>query len=124
MDCGLTSRSSSYMAHGLRLYLKCQRRRRLISLPLSPEMHPDRDPFVHISRFTGTRTRILAMNLEDDLEETEIEGDNLLVTSNSVKLVSSTSRVLHNEWFAPSGYSSVLPQPMQLRYISNYLYLE
>ena len=27
------------------------------------------------------------------------------VTSNSVRLVSSTTRELRNEWFAPSGYS-------------------
>ncbi|KAK4488130.1 hypothetical protein RD792_003872 [Penstemon davidsonii] len=68
-----------------------------------------------------SETRILAINLEDDLEETEIEGfcsnvetlfchdavhgQLLQVTSNSVRLVSSTSRVLRNEWFAPSGYS-------------------
>ncbi|GLT67385.1 hypothetical protein SLA2020_396990 [Shorea laevis] len=66
-------------------------------------------------------TRILAMNLEDELEETEIEGfssqvqtlfchdavNNQLiqVTSSSVRLVHSMSRVLQNEWNAPSGYS-------------------
>ncbi|XP_048331269.1 DNA damage-binding protein 1a [Ziziphus jujuba] len=66
-------------------------------------------------------TRILAMNLEDELEETEIEGfcsqvqtlfchdaiNNQLVqvTSSSVRLVSSTSRELKHEWTAPSGYS-------------------
>ncbi|KAK4488128.1 hypothetical protein RD792_003870 [Penstemon davidsonii] len=77
------------------------------------------DTFLVVN-FVG-ETRILAMNLEDELEETEIEGfcsnvetlfchdavhDQLLqVTSNSVRLVSSTSRVLRNEWFAPSGYS-------------------
>lgn len=66
-------------------------------------------------------TRILAMNIEDELEETEIEGfcsqvqtlfchdavHNQLVqvTSSSVRLVSSISRELRNEWLAPSGYS-------------------
>ncbi|KAG6404983.1 hypothetical protein SASPL_132562 [Salvia splendens] len=66
-------------------------------------------------------TRILAMNIEDELEETEIEGfcsnvqtlfchdaayDQLVqVTSSTVRLVSATSRELHNEWFAPEGYS-------------------
>ncbi|KAE8668377.1 DNA damage-binding protein 1 [Hibiscus syriacus] len=68
-----------------------------------------------------SETRILAMNLEDELEETEIEGFNsqvqtlfchdavynqfVQVTSNSVRLVSSISRELLNEWNAPSGYS-------------------
>ncbi|KAG6407151.1 hypothetical protein SASPL_130135 [Salvia splendens] len=66
-------------------------------------------------------TRILAMNIEDELEETEIEGfcsnvqtlfchdaayDQLVqVTSSTVRLVSATSRELRNEWFAPEGYS-------------------
>ncbi|GLT97110.1 hypothetical protein SLE2022_146930 [Rubroshorea leprosula] len=66
-------------------------------------------------------TRILAMNLEDELEETEIEGFSsqvqtlfchdavynqlIQVTSSSVRLVHSMSRVLRNEWNAPSGYS-------------------
>ncbi|KAL0398278.1 UNVERIFIED_CONTAM: DNA damage-binding protein 1 [Sesamum radiatum] len=68
-----------------------------------------------------SETRILAMNLEDELEETEIEGfcsniqtlfchdamyDQLVqVTSNGVRLVSSTTRELCNEWFSPAGYS-------------------
>ncbi|XP_057415588.1 DNA damage-binding protein 1a [Lotus japonicus] len=66
-------------------------------------------------------TRILAMNIEDELEEIEIEGfcslvqtlfchdavHNQLVqvTSSSVRLVSSTTRELRNEWHAPEGYS-------------------
>ncbi|TKY60196.1 DNA damage-binding protein 1a [Spatholobus suberectus] len=61
------------------------------------------------------------MNLEDELEETEIEGfcsqvqtlfchdavHNQLVqvTWSSVRLVSSTTRELRNEWHAPSGYA-------------------
>ncbi|KAI3738679.1 hypothetical protein L2E82_28766 [Cichorium intybus] len=61
------------------------------------------------------------MNLEDKLEETEIEGfcsqvqtfychnvvHNQLVqvTSSSVRLVSSSSGELRNEWHAPSDYS-------------------
>ncbi|KAK6154837.1 hypothetical protein DH2020_009085 [Rehmannia glutinosa] len=77
------------------------------------------DTFLVVSFIS--ETRILAMNLEDELEETEIEGfcsdvetlfchdavyDQLVqVTSNSVRLVSSTSRELRDEWFAPSGYS-------------------
>ncbi|KAL8139852.1 hypothetical protein V2J09_005873 [Rumex salicifolius] len=66
-------------------------------------------------------TRILAMNPEDELEETEIEGfDSQLqtlfcsdavfnqliqVTSNSVRLVSSLSRELRDEWKPPSEYT-------------------
>ncbi|ESQ55276.1 hypothetical protein EUTSA_v10024273mg [Eutrema salsugineum] len=66
-------------------------------------------------------TRILAMNMEDELEETEIEGflsqvqtlfchyavyDQLVqVTSNSVRLVSSTTRELRNKWEAPVGFT-------------------
>ncbi|KAM0950707.1 putative transcription factor WD40-like family [Dioscorea sansibarensis] len=66
-------------------------------------------------------TRVLAMNMEDELEETEIEGfyaqaqtlfcqnainDQLVqVTSGSVRLVSSTSRELLDEWHAPSAFS-------------------
>ncbi|KAI3937749.1 hypothetical protein MKW92_004607 [Papaver armeniacum] len=66
-------------------------------------------------------TRILAMNLDDELEETEIEGfasevqtlfchdavNNQLVqvTASSVRLVSSTSRALLDEWKAPEGFS-------------------
>ncbi|KAH7654344.1 DNA damage-binding protein 1 [Dioscorea alata] len=66
-------------------------------------------------------TRVLAMNMEDELEETEIEGfyaqaqtlfcqnainDQLVqVTSGSVRLVSSTSRELLDEWHAPSTFS-------------------
>lgn len=66
-------------------------------------------------------TRILAMNIEDELEETEIEGfcsnvktlfchdaayDQLVqVTSSTVRLVNSATRELRNEWFAPAGYS-------------------
>ncbi|KAL2494428.1 DNA damage-binding protein 1a [Forsythia ovata] len=77
------------------------------------------DTFLVVSFIS--ETRILAMNLEDELEETEIEGfcsqveslfchdavyDQLVqVTSNSVRLVSSTSRELRHEWFAPAGYS-------------------
>lgn len=77
------------------------------------------DTFLVVSFIS--ETRVLAMNLEDELEETEIEGFNsqvqtlfchdavynqlVQVTSNSVRLVSSTSRDLKNEWFAPVGYS-------------------
>ncbi|CAI9783475.1 unnamed protein product [Fraxinus pennsylvanica] len=77
------------------------------------------DTFLVVSFIS--ETRILAMNLEDELEETDIEGfssqvqtlfchdamyDQLVqVTSNSVRLVSSTSRELRNEWLAPAGYS-------------------
>ncbi|KAE8706609.1 DNA damage-binding protein 1 [Hibiscus syriacus] len=77
------------------------------------------DTFLVVSFIS--ETRILAMNLEDELEETEIEGFNsqvqtlfchdavynqlVQVTSNSVRLVSSISRELLNEWNAPSGYS-------------------
>ncbi|XP_022762655.1 DNA damage-binding protein 1a-like [Durio zibethinus] len=77
------------------------------------------DTFLVVSFIS--ETRILAMNLEDELEETEIEGFNsqvqtlfcrdavynqlVQVTSSSVRLVSSTSRELRHEWNAPSGYS-------------------
>ncbi|KAK6917109.1 Cleavage/polyadenylation specificity factor, A subunit, C-terminal [Dillenia turbinata] len=77
------------------------------------------DTFLVVSFIS--ETRILAMNIEDELEETEIEGfcsqaqtlfchnavNNQLVqvTSSSVRLVSSTSRELRDEWHAPSGYS-------------------
>ncbi|PQP97620.1 DNA damage-binding protein 1 [Prunus yedoensis var. nudiflora] len=77
------------------------------------------DTFLVVSFIS--ETRILAMNLEDELEETEIEGfcsqvqtlfchdavfnQLVQVTSSSVRLVSSTSRELKNEWFAPAGYS-------------------
>nr|XP_027191973.1 DNA damage-binding protein 1 isoform X1 [Cicer arietinum] len=77
------------------------------------------DTFLVVSFIS--ETRILAMNLEDELEETEIEGlcsqvqtlfchdavHNQLVqvTSSSVRLVSSTTRELLNEWHAPSGFS-------------------
>ncbi|THU68691.1 hypothetical protein C4D60_Mb08t06530 [Musa balbisiana] len=66
-------------------------------------------------------TRVLAMNMDDELEESEIEGfcaeaqtlfcqnaihDQLVqVTANSVRLVSSTTRELLHEWNAPLGYS-------------------
>ncbi|KAI5671045.1 hypothetical protein M9H77_11409 [Catharanthus roseus] len=77
------------------------------------------DTFLVVSFIS--ETRILAMNLEDELEETEIEGfcsqvqtlfchdavynQLVQVTSNSVRLVSSTSRELRNEWLAPAGFS-------------------
>ncbi|KAJ6840719.1 DNA damage-binding protein 1a [Iris pallida] len=77
------------------------------------------DTFLVVSFIS--ETRILAMNMEDELEETEIEGfyaqaqtlfcqnainDQLVqVTANSVRLVSSTSRELLNQWTAPSGFS-------------------
>ncbi|KAF5934020.1 hypothetical protein HYC85_030191 [Camellia sinensis] len=77
------------------------------------------DTFLVVSFIS--ETRILAMNLEDELEETEIEGfcsqvqtlfchdavynQLVQVTSSSVRLVSSTSRELRNEWKAPAGYS-------------------
>ncbi|TKY44495.1 DNA damage-binding protein 1 [Spatholobus suberectus] len=81
------------------------------------------DTFLVVSLIS--KTRILAMNLKRQwanvLEETEIEGfcsevqtlfchdavHNQLVqvTSSSVRLVSSTTRKLRNEWHTPSGYS-------------------
>ncbi|CAK7350159.1 unnamed protein product [Dovyalis caffra] len=77
------------------------------------------DTFLVVSFIS--ETRILAMNIEDELEETEIEGfcpqvqtlfchcavfnQLVQVTSSSVRLVSSTTRELRNEWNAPSGYS-------------------
>ncbi|XP_076940007.1 DNA damage-binding protein 1-like [Bidens hawaiensis] len=66
-------------------------------------------------------TRILAMNVEDELEESEIEGfcsqvqtlfchdavynQLVQITSSSVRLVSSESRELKNEWFPRPGFS-------------------
>ncbi|XWS62379.1 hypothetical protein CRYUN_Cryun06bG0005900 [Craigia yunnanensis] len=77
------------------------------------------DTFLVVSFIS--ETRVLAMNLEDELEETEIEGFNsqvqtlfchdaiynqlVQVTSSAVRLVSSISRELRNEWNAPFGYS-------------------
>ncbi|KAK9268180.1 hypothetical protein L1049_010622 [Liquidambar formosana] len=77
------------------------------------------DTFLVVSFIS--ETRILAMNLEDELEETEIEGfcsqvetlfchnavynQLVQVTANSVRLVNSTSRELRYEWKAPAGYS-------------------
>lgn len=77
------------------------------------------DTFLVVSFIS--ETRILAMNIEDELEETEIEGfcsqvqtlfchcavfnQLVQVTSSSVRLVSSTTRELRQEWNAPSGYS-------------------
>ncbi|KAI3988674.1 hypothetical protein MKX01_027038 [Papaver californicum] len=77
------------------------------------------DTFLVVSFIS--ETRILAMNLADELEETEIEGfdsevqtlfchdavNNQLVqvTASSVRLVSSTSRDLLDEWKAPAGFS-------------------
>ncbi|XP_074558641.1 DNA damage-binding protein 1a [Curcuma longa] len=68
-----------------------------------------------------SETRVLAMNMDDELEESEIEGfcaeaqtlfcqnaihDQLVqVTANVVRLVSSITRQLLHEWNAPSGYS-------------------
>ncbi|KAI3709967.1 hypothetical protein L2E82_39738 [Cichorium intybus] len=77
------------------------------------------DTFLVVSFIS--ETRILAMNLEDELKETEIKGfcsqvetlfchdavHNQLVqvTSSSVRLVSSSSGELRNEWHAPNNYS-------------------
>lgn len=77
------------------------------------------DTFLVVSFIS--ETRILAMNMEDELEETEIEGfasqvqtlfchdavynQLVQVTSSSVKLVSSITREQRNEWHAPEGYS-------------------
>ncbi|KAK3200331.1 hypothetical protein Dsin_023746 [Dipteronia sinensis] len=77
------------------------------------------DTFLVVSFIS--ETRILAMNLEDELEETEIEGfcsqaqtlfchdavynQLVQVTSSSVRLVSSTTREMRYEWHAPQGYS-------------------
>ncbi|KFK28706.1 hypothetical protein AALP_AA7G036100 [Arabis alpina] len=68
-----------------------------------------------------SETRILAMNIEDELEETEIEGFSsqvqtlfchdavynqlVQVTSDSVRLVSSTTRELRNKWDSPAGFT-------------------
>ncbi|KAJ3679366.1 hypothetical protein LUZ60_017377 [Juncus effusus] len=77
------------------------------------------DTFLVVSFIT--ETRFLAMNMDDELEETEIEGfdaqtqtlfchnavNNQLiqVTSNAVRLVSSTTRELLDQWNAPAGFS-------------------
>ncbi|XP_010445239.1 PREDICTED: DNA damage-binding protein 1b-like [Camelina sativa] len=77
------------------------------------------DTFLVVSFIS--ETRILAMNIEDELEETEIEGFSsqvqtlfchdavynqlVQVTSNSVRLVSSTTRELRNKWDAPAGFA-------------------
>ncbi|CAH2078400.1 unnamed protein product [Thlaspi arvense] len=77
------------------------------------------DTFLVVSFIS--ETRILAMNIEDELEETEIEGflsqvqtlfchdavynQLVQVTSNSVRLVSSTTRALRNKWDAPAGFT-------------------
>ncbi|CAH8385815.1 unnamed protein product [Eruca vesicaria subsp. sativa] len=77
------------------------------------------DTFLVVSFIS--ETRILAMNLEDELEETEIEGflsqvqtlfchdavynQLVQVTSNSVRLVSSTTRELRDEWHSPAGFT-------------------
>ncbi|KAK1277911.1 DNA damage-binding protein 1 [Acorus gramineus] len=66
-------------------------------------------------------TRILAMNTDDELEEIEIEGFDsqvhtlfcqdsvhnqlIQVTASAVRLVSSLSRQLLQQWVAPPGYS-------------------
>ncbi|KAG0461871.1 hypothetical protein HPP92_020347 [Vanilla planifolia] len=77
------------------------------------------DTFLVVSFIS--ETRILAMNMEDELEETEIEGfyaqaqtlfcqnalhDQLIqVTASSVRLVSCTTRELLDMWNAPPGFS-------------------
>lgn len=77
------------------------------------------DTFLVVSFIS--ETRVLAMNMEDELEETEIEGfyaqaqtlfcqnainDQLVqVTASSVRLVSSTSRELLDQWTAPADFS-------------------
>ncbi|XP_020599967.1 DNA damage-binding protein 1 [Phalaenopsis equestris] len=77
------------------------------------------DTFLVVSFIS--ETRILAMNMEDELEETEIDGfyaqaqtlfcqnalhDQLVqVTASSVRLVSCTSRELQDQWNAPAGFS-------------------
>ncbi|CAA6668092.1 unnamed protein product [Spirodela intermedia] len=86
---------------------------------LRPSTNDLHDTFLVVSFIS--ETRILAMNLDDELEETEIEGfyahaqtlfcqnavhDQFVqVTANSVRLVSSASRELLDEWNAPSGFS-------------------
>ncbi|KAJ6965914.1 DNA damage-binding protein 1a [Populus alba x Populus x berolinensis] len=78
------------------------------------------DTFLVVSFIS--ETRILAMNIEDELEETEIEGfcsqvqtlfchcavfnQLVQVTSSSVRLVSSTTRELRQEWNAPSVFDN------------------
>lgn len=71
-----------------------------------------------------SETRILAMNSDDELEETEIEGfvsdaqslfckdaihDQLVqVTASSVRLVSAPSRKLLTDWRVPAGFSIIV----------------
>ncbi|KAJ0844874.1 putative transcription factor WD40-like family [Helianthus annuus] len=73
------------------------------------------DTFLVVSFIS--ETRILAMNMEDELEETEIEAFVLkykhysvmmlciINLFSSVRLVSSVSRELRHEWPAPADYS-------------------
>eukprot|EP01018_Ginkgo_biloba_P003844 Gb_36569 [translate_table: standard] len=77
------------------------------------------DTFLVVSFYS--ETRILAMNSEDELEETEIQGfisdaqtlycqnavhDQLVqATSSSLRLVKASSRKLLSEWKVPSGFS-------------------
>ncbi|CAN6454562.1 unnamed protein product [Victoria cruziana] len=77
------------------------------------------DTFLVVSFIS--ETRILAMNSEDELEETVIDGfisevqtlycQNIIhnqlvqVTSGCVRLVNSLTRELVNEWKSPSGFS-------------------
>ncbi|KAK1280307.1 DNA damage-binding protein 1 [Acorus gramineus] len=77
------------------------------------------DTFLVVSFIS--ETRILAMNTDDELEETEIEGFDsqtqtlfcgdavhnqlVQVTANAVRLVSSSSRQLLHQWVAPTGFS-------------------
>ncbi|KAL0699191.1 hypothetical protein Bca4012_055313 [Brassica carinata] len=77
------------------------------------------DTFLVVSFIS--ETRILAMNIEDELEDTDIEGflsqvqtlfchdavynQLVQITSNSVRLVSSTTRQLRNKWDAPAGFT-------------------
>ncbi|KAM0860241.1 hypothetical protein ACQ4PT_046665 [Festuca glaucescens] len=78
-------------------------------------------PYMYLVVSFISETRFMAMNMEDVLEETEIEGfdaqiqtlfcqngiNDLLmqVTANSVRLVSCTSRELVDQWNAPEGFS-------------------
>ncbi|KAK1309389.1 DNA damage-binding protein 1 [Acorus calamus] len=77
------------------------------------------DTFLVVSFINETRT--LAMNTDDELEEIEIEGFDsqvhtlfcqdsvhnqlIQVTASAVRLVSSSSRQLLQQWVAPPGYS-------------------
>jgi DNA damage-binding protein 1 len=89
---------------------------------LRSSTHDIFDTFLVVSFVT--ETRVLAMNLEDELEETDIEGfvsnahslfcqyvihDQLVqVTASSVRLVSAPSRKLLTEWRVGAGFPIIV----------------